>query len=285
MSVDSAAASTASNSVRYENRSRTAFSPRIGMRYQVLSNLGLHVAAYTAFRAPNLAELYRKQINANGTQVTLPNPDLKAESALGREVGFEFEPLRWLGLKGTYYVADYKDFNVPTTLGTAASNPCGPPVTTCRQRLNVNRSRSEGIEASIALRPTNEVLVTGAVNYDDARQQSGLPAGDGPKPHINRVPSPKQTVRASWANQIFGTWTGIWRHEGHTTTLQGLVLEPYTVVDANVQRQLLPGFTGFLAVENVGDVKYQVNQSGTGTATILSFGTPRTLRIGMMVDR
>jgi iron complex outermembrane recepter protein len=284
-SVDSAAASTASNSVQYPDRDKDAFSPRLGVRYQVLSNLGLHAAVYSAFRAPNLAELYRKQINASGTQITLPNPDLKPETALGREVGFEYEPLAWIQAKGTFYVADYRDFNSPQTLTTPSA--CGAGFTgTCRQRLNVDRSRSEGIEATLGVRPISALLVSASINYDDARRQSNLAASDTvPKPHINRVPSPKQSVRATYTDKMLGTWTGVWRHEGHTTTLQGVVLDPYTVVDANVQRELMPGFTGFMSIENIGDTKYQVNLSGSGTNTLISYGTPRTLRIGITVDR
>jgi outer membrane receptor protein involved in Fe transport len=284
-SVDSASTSTTSNVVSYADRNKNAFSPRLGVRYQLLSNLGLRAAVYSAFRAPNLAELYRKQINANGSQITLPNPDLKPESALGREVGFEYEPTSWLQAKGTYYVADYKDFNSPQTLTTPTT--CGTGFAgTCRQRLNVDRSRSEGIEASLGIRPITPVFVSVAVNYDDARRQSNLAASDTvPKPHINRVPSPKQVVRATYTNKMFGTWTGLWRHEGHTTTLQGVVLDPYTVVDANVQRELMSGIGGFLSMENIGDHKYQVNLSGTGTSTLVSYGTPRTLRVGVTIDR
>ena len=60
-------------------------------------------------------------------------------------------------------------------------------------------------------------------------------ATDSTKPHINRVPSPKQTLRGTWSSAMLGDWTAIWRHEGHTTTLQGVWLDPYTVVDANVR--------------------------------------------------
>jgi len=84
-----------------------------------------------------------------------------------------------------------------------------------------------------------------------------------------------------------GTWTGIWRHEGHTTTLQGYILEPYSVFDTNVQRELINGFTGFVSIENVGDVKYQVSQTAP-TATALSVmqqGMPRTVRFGVMFER
>src|SRR5262249_24960202 len=120
----------------------------------VTSNLSFHAAYYRAFRAPNLAELYRKQVST--TSITIPNPYLKAENAEGREAGFDFQPIDWLQVKGTWYVADYNNFNVPTNL-TATSTPprpaeCGT-VATCRTRLNVNKSRSDGGEAYIALHP------------------------------------------------------------------------------------------------------------------------------------
>ncbi len=178
--------------------------------------------------------------------------------------------------KGTWYVADYNNFNVPVQISA------GPPVT--RQRLNVNESRSKGGEAYLALRPVRQLFISGSVNYDDARVVSG-PPGTVVGAHINRVPSPKQTIRATYASRMFGTWTGIWRHEGHTTTLQGVWLDPFTVVDANVQRELVRGIAGFVSVENIGDTQYQINLAGTGANTLISYGLPRTVRIGLQAYR
>ena len=264
----------------YPDRSKTSFSPRLGVRYALLSNLSLHGAVYRAFRAPNLAELYRKQITT--TTVTIPNPNLAPETAFGRELGLDWQPATWVQLKGTYYVADYRDFNVPTAIA-AGSPGCGT-APNCRQRLNVSASRSTGAEGYIALRPTPQLFVSGSVNYDDDRQQSGIAAGTTNKPHINRVPSPKQTVRATYSSATFGDWTAIWRHEGHTTTLQGVWLEPFSVLDANVQRELLPGFTGFVSVENITNTAYQVNLTAA-TNGIASLGLPRTIRAGLRVER
>jgi outer membrane receptor protein involved in Fe transport len=285
--------SIASNAaaVTYADSSKTAFSPRVGIRYQAFSSLSFHAAYYRAFRAPNLAELYRKQVSS--TSITIPNPYLKAENAEGREAGLDWQPLDWIQVKGTWYVADYNNFNVPTSL-TATSTPARPAecgtVATCRTRLNVNKSRSEGGEAYIALRPIPQLFLSGGVNYDDARQQSGLPVGttDSTKPHINRVPSPKQTIRATYASGMFGDWTVMWRHEGHTTTLQGVWLDPYSVVDVNVQRELVPGLRGFVSVENLGNTEYQINIAGAGTAAspiVVSQGLPRTVRIGVEAFR
>ena len=110
---------TTATAVAYGDSSKTAFSPRVGVRYQVMSGLSLHGAYYRAFRAPNLAELYRKQVSP--TSITVPNPFLKAEGAEGREVGFDWQPIEYVH-SGTFYVADYNNFNVPTNL-TATSVP------------------------------------------------------------------------------------------------------------------------------------------------------------------
>ena len=268
-SIDAAAGTT-----RYEDRTKTAFSPRIGAKYWVLPSLSLHGAAYKAFRAPNLAELYRKQISA--TQITLPNPDLAPETAVGREVGLDWQPRSWVQLKGTWYVADYRDFNVPVQISA------GPPAT--RQRLNVSRSRSKGGEAYLAFRPLDVLFVSGSVNYDDARVVAG-PAGTTVGAHINRVPSPKQAIRATYSPPKLGSWTVLWRHEGKTTTLQGAWLDPYTVWDANVQRELIRGITGYVSVENVGDTRYQINLAGSGATALLSYGMPRTIRVGLQAYR
>jgi iron complex outermembrane receptor protein len=268
-SIDATAGTTT-----YADRSKTAFSPRLGLRYQLLSALSLHGSVYKAFRAPNLAELYRKQISA--TQVTIPNPDLSAETGLGREVGLSFQPFDMVQVKGTYYVADYSDFNVPVVISA------GPPST--RQRLNVSKSRSKGAEAYVALRPVPSLFVSGSVNYDDARVVSG-PAGTVVGAHINRVPSPKQVVRATFTSALLGDYTAIWKHEGTTTTLQGAALEPFTVIDANVRRALVPGIHGFVSLENIGNSQYQINLTGTGTAALISYGMPRTVRVGIEATR
>ena len=103
--------------------------------------------------------------------------------------------------------------------------------------------------------------------------------------HINRVPSPRQTIRATYLSPLLGDYTVIWRHEGHTTTLQGAWLDPFTVVDANVRREIVPGLRGFVSVENVGDVRYQINIAGAGANALVSYGLPRTVRVGLEASR
>jgi iron complex outermembrane receptor protein len=273
--------------VVYGDSIKTAFSPRVGFKYQLSPTLAFHAAYYRAFRAPNLAELYRKQVSS--TEIRLPNPFLRAENAEGREVGIDYQPRDWFQAKGTWYVADYTDFNVPTALtGTARPAECGA-IATCRTRLNVSRSRSTGGEVYVALHPIDPFFLSAGITYDDARQQSGIASNirDDNKPHINRVPSPRQTIRATWTSPAIGDWTAIWRHEGRTTTLQGVWLNPFTVVDANVQREIMPGFRGFVSVDNVFDAHYQVNLvlATTTSPRMTTVGMPRTVRVGVEAYR
>jgi iron complex outermembrane recepter protein len=276
-------ASGSQNPTTYANKTAGAFSPRVGAMYQLHSSFSVRGAFYKSFRAPNLAELYRKQVSS--TSITVPNPQLDAETAVGREAGFDWQPLDWFQAKGTYYVAEYNNFNSPVTLTANKPADCGT-VPTCRQRLAINKSRSQGGELYTAIRPVHSLFLSAAVNYDDDRQQSGLPATttDNNKPHINRVPSPKQTLRGTWSSPALGDWTVMWRHEGPTTSLQGFSLAPFSVIDADVQRELRPNLRGFISVENLGNTLYQVNVAGTGAATnpfIYSVGLPRTVRIGV----
>jgi iron complex outermembrane receptor protein len=251
----------------YEDRSRTAFSPRVGVRYQVVSNFSLHAAGYQAFRAPNLAELYRKFVS--GTNTNLPNPGLKPEFATGYEAGFDWQPASWIQLKGTGFSADMRDLNTFVTIGAGQ-----------RQRQNVQKSRARGGEAYVALRPAQPLFVSASVSYDNARLFAG-PTGTVVGSRVSRVPMQKQVVRVSYTTPLVGSLTVIGRHEGVTTTFSGVGLEPFTVVDANYQHELLRGLNGFVSVENVANTEYQVNLTGT----IVSLGMPRTIRVGLEAFR
>ncbi|MBI3789449.1 MAG: TonB-dependent receptor, partial [Gemmatimonadetes bacterium] len=214
--VDGLSQDPSAGVVQYANRSSSSFSPRIGVRWQAEETFSLRAAYYQAFRAPNLAELYRKQISANGQTITLPNPGLKPEYWSGYELGFDWQPVAWAQFRGTGYIADYTDFNVPTQIAA------GPPA--IRQRLNINKSRSRGLQGFLSVRPVDGLFLSAGANYDDARVVSSDSTNNAA---INRVPSPRWTLKASYASAEWGTPTVMWRHEGQTTTLQGLPLQPF----------------------------------------------------------
>lgn len=260
---------TATNTT-YENRSRDAFSPRGGVRWQIASPLAVHAAAYKAFRAPNLAELYRR-FNSGTTQ-SLPNPALKPEFGTGYEAGFDLQPTSWVQLKGTAYNVDMKDFNSFVTISTGV-----------RQRQNVQQSRARGGEVYFALRPVQALYISASANYVDAKIVSG-PTGTVVGQRVGRVPVQRENVRATYSTPLLGALTVTGRHEGVTTTLQGVPLAPYTLVDASYRRDIVRGLAGFVSVDNVADTKYQVGLTAVLNG-VASLGMPRTYRIGMDITR
>jgi len=64
-------------------------------------------------------------------------------------------------------------------------------------------------------------------------------------------------------------------------------LNPYTVVDVNVQRELMNGIRGFVSVENLANANYQISLSlPTQTSPLLEQrGLPRTVRVGVEAYR
>jgi iron complex outermembrane receptor protein len=252
----------------YDNRSRNAFSPRGGVRWQVVDQFALHAALYQAFRAPNLAELYRRF--TSGTTVSLPNPSLRPEYGSGYETGFDWQPASWVQLKGTGYNVDMRDFNTFVTISTGV-----------RQRLNVQQSRARGGEAYLALRPIQPLYITASLNYLDAKIVSG-PTGTVVGTRIGRVPVQRQNVRVTYTSPTLGAFTVTGRHEGVTTTLQGVPLAPFTLYDAQYRREIIREVAGFVQIENLTDTKYQAGLSAAVNG-VVSLGMPRTVRVGLDV--
>jgi iron complex outermembrane receptor protein len=94
-------ASVLPSTAAFPDHSRTAISPRIGLRYDPLKWLTFRGGIYGAFRAPTLAELYRQ--TSVERLVLHPNPNLAPEFLRGGEVGLDFRRLPGLTLGLTAY--------------------------------------------------------------------------------------------------------------------------------------------------------------------------------------
>ena len=62
-------------------------------------------------------------------------------------------------------------------------------------------------------------------------------------------------------------------------------LPPFSVLDLNAQRLVVPGVRAILSMENVTNEQYQVNIAGSGANELISYGLPRTFRLGIEVFR
>lgn len=272
----------ASGRTTYADKTFRAFSPRAGVRWQALSQLAWHAAAYRAFRAPNLAELYRRQVSTS--TISLPNPGLTPEFANAWESGLDWQPTHWLQAKGTFYHAEYKDFNTFVTTSAAGVTPA------TRQRQNVTQTRSQGGEAYVAVVPITGLTISGSLSYNDSKvtdMGKATPTATLFKgSRVARVPTQKSTTRVSYASPLLGTFTFLYRTEGIVTTFgNSFTLPSFRVADASYRRDLVAGLSVYGSVENIGDTEYYVGLSGAAATPIITLGLPRTVRVGMEISR
>jgi len=71
----------------YPEKSTTRFDPRLSLRYALSPVFALRGAAYRAFRAPSLRDLYRS--SSQRTLTIVPNPYLGPETLIGGDVGVD----------------------------------------------------------------------------------------------------------------------------------------------------------------------------------------------------
>ena len=124
----------------FSDRTRTATSPKFGLRYAPWRWLAVRGGLYEAFRAPTLAELYRQ--SSVESLVLLPNPKLTPEFLQGGEIGVDVTApgSLTLGLTGYWDILRKPIGNIVTATD---------PVTGAdaqRTRVNLGRARIRGYE-------------------------------------------------------------------------------------------------------------------------------------------
>lgn len=119
----------------YEDQSTTRFDPRLSVRWTLSDVVTLRGAAYRAFRAPTLHDLYRT--SASRTQQVLPNPFLGPETLLGGDVGTDLKAGGFTGQVNLFY--NHVDGLVArTSLATT-------PILVVQPR-NLGTVRAQGVE-------------------------------------------------------------------------------------------------------------------------------------------
>ena len=258
----------------FADRSGTEFSPRLGLVWKVSDHWRLQSAAYQAFRVPTLNELYRPF--RVGNTITEANPDLRAESLQGAELG-----ATWVGDRGSFRVTaftnDLDDAVANVTLGAGPGVVPGvgfvPAGGLGRRRENLERVRVQGVEISTSWQPNSAVTLRLDYLYSDAIDT----ATDTTLPQV-----PRHTVVAGLAWQPTSVWhvNVQTRHlsRAFEDDLNTLVLTPATTVDLRVSYQLNVQTELFAAVENLFDEVVMASRSADGSYDL---GTPRFTRAGV----
>lgn len=191
----------------------------------------------TGFKAPTLNDLFLG-FPAFGSA---PNPDLKPETSLGWDIGFEQDLGKRATVEARYFENDVDDLITFAAVGSSF------------MPINVERARTRGIESSLQLRPTDDL--TFWVSYTWLAEAKNLTTGA----RLLRRPENVGTIGANyhfldrWNIYTSATLVSA-RADIDAATFLPTQAKPYTKWDATLSVDINKHFQIFGRVENlIGD--------------------------------
>ncbi|HLF83079.1 MAG TPA: TonB-dependent receptor [Blastocatellia bacterium] len=263
-------AQTPVTNTRFADRIETAFSPRVSLLHKLTGNISLMASGYRAFRAPTLNELYRSF--RVGTVLTLANDKLRAERLTGGEAGASFAAFdKKLNVRGTFFWSEIIRPVANVTLSVT-------PALITRQRQNLGRTRSRGLDIEAEARVTNTVTLSGGYQFLDATVLR-FPANtllEGLL--IPQVPRHLLTFQARYSNprRLTVSFQGRAGGSQFDDDQNQLRLDQYFTLDAFASRSLGHGVEVFGAFENLTGQRYDI-----GRTPVRTIGPPLLARIGI----
>ncbi|MDQ5980908.1 MAG: hypothetical protein QG602_3886 [Verrucomicrobiota bacterium] len=265
----------------YTKRDGAEFSPSAGLVWRPSASWRLRAAAQHAFRRPTLNELYRPF--RVGNVITEANAALDTEHATSAELGAEYTKGA-LTLGAAVFWNDLRDAvgNVTLYRGPGSFPIVGfvPAGGLGRQRLNLDRTRVQGLELSARWTPTATLSLTADYLYNDAkvRAASVAPALVGKR--LAQVPRHVATFSASWSPLKALTLTPRARFLGQQFEDDEnlLRLGAALVVDLGVSYRFNERLELTLSAENLTDERIETGRSADG---LFNTGSPRHVLGGL----
>jgi outer membrane receptor protein involved in Fe transport len=254
----------------HPDRDESALSPRLGVLFRARPGLSLTASGYRAFRAPTLNELYRSF--RVGDTLTLANPGLAPERLGGGEAGALVTRGRHT-LRLTAFSAEVRDAVANVTVATF-------PGLVTRERQNVGRTRSRGLEAELDLRLGSRTALTAGYALTDARVVSfpADPALEGRR--LPQVPRQQATLQARYEGRLRLGLQARVSSTAYEDDRNELELDPALQVDVFAGYALRGGVLLFAAAENVFDAEIVAART-----PVSSLAAPRQLRAGLRISR
>ncbi|HKC63569.1 MAG TPA: TonB-dependent receptor, partial [Pyrinomonadaceae bacterium] len=253
----------------FPDRDETAFSPQLSLLYKASANLSLYASMSRAFRQPTLNELYRSF--RVGDVQTLANENLRAERLTGGEAGASLSSFNQrMNVRGTFFWTE-------TTRPVANVTLRVQPTLITRQRQNLGRTRSRGLEFEWDARLTNNLSVTGGYLFADAVVLR-FPANTALEGLlVPQVPRHQLTFQARYLNPSIVTFSLQARaSSAQFDDDQNLFrLGKYFTLDAFASHRLSKTVELFMAAENLFNQRYDV-----GLTPVRTIGPPLLMRLG-----
>lgn len=254
----------------FDPRGESAVSPRLSALLRLTHNVSLTGSARLGFRQPTLNELYRSF--RVGDALTLANAALRAEHAASGEGGVIVNAFgRRTLLRADAFCTQISQPVANVTLSIT-------PSLTTRQRQNLGRTRSCGIEVDAQHRVNNYLSLSAGYLFVDAKVVS-FPVNPILKGlSLPQVPRSQFTFQAMFSDPRLLSASVQFRTSSRQfeDDLNQLPLAAYGTIDGMISRRVARGLEVFAAVENLFDARIETGRTPVPTVT----GT-RAIRFGL----
>jgi iron complex outermembrane recepter protein len=245
------------------SRHDTSWSPRLAAIFRATDRLSLTAAAYRAFRAPALNELYRNF--RVGNVLTNANESLGPERLSAFELGARFANVR-----ANAFVMNVDDTIANVTLSTT-------PALITRQRQNLGATQTRGLELESEWRLADRWRLSAGYLFTDARVTAG--SLDGKRlPQVPRNQATLQTVFAPQHATV--ALQARWSAMQFDDDVNQFPLRSYAAADVLASVPIRAHLALTLSVENVFDRRIEVSAT-----PVVTLNTPRTVRVGLRWNR
>lgn len=256
----------------FPDRTETAVSPQVALLYKPSDTVSFAASFMRAFRQPTLNELYRSF--RVGDVLTLANENLAAERLTGGETSANF---RWLEdrllTRATFFWTEMTRPVANVTLTTT-------PALITRQRRNLGRTRSRGLELEVESTPWRNFSLNGTYVFAAATVLRFPANATLEGLSIPQVPRHQFTVQTRY-NTTNYTLGAQFRGAGNQfdDDQNTFSLGRYSTLDAFASRRLTHKFSVFAAAENLLNQTY-----AAGRTPLTTIGSPRLLRFGLRLS-
>ena len=253
--------------------SETSVDPRISVRYALTPHFALRGAYYTAFRAPNLDNLYRAFSVPFG--IFYANPALVPETLEGGELGFDIQT-QDLRLQVTAYTNTIDDLITSRNL-EFSELPDG--FFFGSRNINAGKARSRGIELETQWEIGAGFSSQFAYTYADSQiTESDLdPSSVGQQ--LGGVPRNRASIALTYSSPagLRITPQFRWVEQSFADNAHTLPVDEQNIVDLTASYPFGDSIEAYVQIENLLDEDYTADNSGFNPPLR---GTPFTAIVG-----
>lgn len=251
----------------YPDQSATRFDPRLSLRYALSDVFALRGAAYRAFKAPTLRDLYRS--SSQRTLTIVPNPYLGPETLVGGDVGVDVTAGRFRGQLNLFY---------NTIDNIIARKALATTPVLIVQPQNIGTARAQGVEVMAGFALSKSVSFDLGYSFNDSvvTDNPADPAIVGKQ--LPDVPRHSGNMTLSWTPRwaLSVAFRGRAQSERYGDDANLLAMDSHVIFDLFVSYPILKTLEIFVSCENLFDQQY-ISEVNIGRR----LGQPQAFFVGL----